>query len=215
MIITPEQWLNSPVSEGWRLLYSSIDSGHTAILVPLEGIHNETLLKQIPQQVSGVYWVDRKTEISELFSIYRHYMSWLLLASVALIALLFLARFRFYQGIKCLLPLILSLSMALATLGLMGIPLNLFSLMGLILVLGIGIDYALFFSNPKGAGIVSLLTIIAAAFISELTFGLLAFSQTQAIAGFGIVLSVGIIVALLLSPLAIPFSDKHQPRLKK
>ncbi len=211
-IVTPEQWLKSPVSEGWNLLYSSVDSGHTAILVPLEGIQNEAVLKNIPQQISGVYWVDRKTEISELFSTYRYYMGWLLSTAVALIALLFLIRFKPKHGLKCLLPLILSLSTALASLGLIGIPLNLFSMMGLILVLGIGIDYTLFFSNPKGTGVVSLITIIAAAFISELTFGLLAFSQTQAIAGFGTVLSVGIIIALLLSPLAMPLLP--EPELK-
>lgn len=209
-LLPPKEWLASPISEGWRLLYSEASTGHTAILVPLEGIKNEAKLKSLTQKISGVYWIDRKTEISELFANYRVYMSWLLVASLFAIGALFLIRFKLDQGIRCLLPLLLSLSMALASLGLLGVSLNLFSLMGLILVLGIGIDYTLFFGNPKGTSTVSMLTIVAAAFISELTFGLLAFSQTQAVSGFGIVLSIGIFVALVLSPLAIPKNNIEQ-----
>ena len=203
-LITPKDWLDSPVSDGWRLLWSNLPNGESAVLVPLSGIKDEATLKQMTQKIAGVHWVDRKTEISALFASYRYYMSWLLFAAVLMISCLFVWRLKWKNGAHCIVPMLLSLGAALASLGWLGVPLNLFSAMALILVLGIGIDYTLFFSNPKGTSAVAMLTVLAAAFISELTFGLLAFSQTQAISGFGIVLSVGIFVALLLSPLAIP-----------
>ena len=43
------------------------------------------------------------------------------------------------------------------------------------------------------------------ALIVLLAFGLLALSHTQAIAGFGLVLSVGVFASFLLAPLAMPY----------
>ena len=47
--------------------------------------------------------------------------------------------------------------------------------------------------------------------IALLAFGLLALSHTPAIAGFGLVLSVGVFVSFLLSPLALPYRKGVEP----
>lgn len=80
---------------------------------------------------------------------------------------------------------------------------------------GIGIDYGLFFahsSQPTGGGdgaaqerlVATLLAVLLANLTTQLAFGLLALSHTQAIASFGLVLSVGVFVSFLLAPLAMP-----------
>ena len=71
-------------------------------------------------------------------------------------------------------------------------------------LLGIGINYTLFFSNPRGTPLTSLLAITLAMLTTLLTLGMLVFSATQAISSFGIVLVSGIFTAFLLSPLAMP-----------
>ena len=50
----------------------------------------------------------------------------------------------------------------------------------------------------------TLLAVLLANLTTQLAFGLLALSHTQAIASFGLVLSVGVFVSFLLAPLAMP-----------
>lgn len=208
-LLTPQQWQDSIVSDGWRLLWLSQPDGKSAALVPVSGVKQPMRLQQLAESNEGVHWVDKRTEFSELFSLYRHHLSWLLVAATLMISGLFLWKFRLPHGIYCIIPTLLSLTVGLGILGLTGQTLNLFSLLALILVLGIGIDYTLFFSNPKGTASTSMLSIFMAALTTQLTFGLLALSSTQAIAGFGLVLIGGILTAFLLSPLALPKEKEY------
>ncbi len=52
--------------------------------------------------------------------------------------------------------------------------------------------------------VATLLAVLLANLTTQLAFGLLALSHTQAIASFGLVLSVGVFVSFLLAPLAMP-----------
>ncbi|HEJ9095471.1 TPA: MMPL family transporter [Serratia odorifera] len=201
--VTPQQWLNSVVSEGWRLLWLTLPDGRSAALVPVSGVTNSAAMQTLAQQVPGVGWIDRKTEFSQLFGQYRLYLSYLLLLSVAAITLIYLWRFGLRHGLRCMVPTILSLGGGIAVLALSGHSLNLFSLLALVLVLGIGINYTLFFTNPRGTPTTSMFAIFMAVFTTQLTFGMLVFSHTQAISSFGIVLSSGIALAFLLAPLTI------------
>ena len=114
------------------------------------------------------------------------------------------ARLGWRKGLISLVPSVLSLGCGLAVLAMSGQAVNLFSLLALVLVLGIGINYTLFFSNPRGTPLTSLLAIALAMLTTLLTLGMLVFSATQAISSFGIVLVSGIFTAFLLSPLAMP-----------
>ncbi|AGB81198.1 putative exporter [Serratia sp. FGI94] len=201
--VQPEQWLTSVVSEGWRLLWLSLPDGRSAVLVPVSGVQDSAAMLKLAQQIPGGGWIDRKTEFSELFGHYRLYLSYLLMLSVAAIAVIYLWRFGLRHALRCMVPTLLSLGGGIAALALSGHTLNLFSLLALVLVLGIGINYTLFFTNPRGTPTTSMFAIFMAVFTTQLTFGMLVFSHTQAIASFGIVLSGGIAVAFLLAPLTL------------
>lgn len=198
------QWLNSAVSQGWRLLWLSLPDGRSATLIPVNGVHDSAAMAALAAATPGAGWIDRKTQFSELFSQYRVYLTYLLALAVAIIAVIYLWRFRLPHGLICLVPTLLSLGMGVAALGYSGHSLNLFSLLALILVLGIGINYTLFFTNPRGTPTTSMFAIFMAVVTTLLTFGMLVFSSTQAISSFGIVLSFGIVTAFLLSPLTLP-----------
>lgn len=202
-ILTPEMWLSSVVSEGWRLLWFENKRGQTVILVPVAGVKEARPLLELTKKIPNVYWMDKHSEYNALFATYRYYLSWLLVTALFVISGLFLVRFGWRQGVRCIIPTWLSLLVGIAILGIIGIPLNLFSLLALALVLGVGIDYTLFFANARTAPPISFIAICLAALITLLTFGLLALSHTQAIVDFGLVLSTGILTAFLLSPLAI------------
>lgn len=210
MPVTPDSWLNSVVSEGWSLMWLTLADGRSGVLVPTDGVSNSSALAELAAGHAGVSWVDRKADFDHLFLFYRTILGWLLLAAVLVIALTYVLRLGLHRGLICVLPSLLSLSTALAVLSLSGRSLNLFSLLALILVLGIGINYSLFFSNPKGSALTSLLAITVAMGTSLLTLGMLIFSSTQAISSFGIVLCSGIFTAFLLSPLAIPKRQRRK-----
>lgn len=210
MTVTPEQWLNSPNSEGWRLLWLSVAEGRSGVLVPVEGVSNSAALAALAKSMPGVRWIDRKATFDRLFAFYRTLLGWLLAAALVAIALSYMLRLGLRQGAISVLPSVLSLGGGLAALSLSGHSLNLFSLLALVLVLGIGINYTLFFSNPRGTPITSLLAVTLAMATTLLTLGMLVFSSTQAIASFGIVLCSGIFTAFLLAPLAMPPKRKKR-----
>ena len=201
-------WLNSVISQGWRLLWLSLPDGSSATLIPVSGVHDSAAMAALANSSPGAGWIDRKTEFSELFSQYRVYLTGLLALAVAVIAVMYLWRFRLPHGLICLVPTVLSLATGIAALGYSGHNLNLFSLLALILVLGIGINYTLFFTNPRGTPTTSMFAIFMAVVTTLLTFGMLVFSATQAISSFGIVLSFGILTAFLLSPLTLPVKKR-------
>ena len=210
MTLTPQQWLSSPNSEGWRLLWLSVSAGRSGVLVPVEGVSNSAALAGVAEKLPGVSWIDRKSTFDQLFAFYRTLLGWLLAAALVAIALSYMVRLGLRRGAVSVLPSVLSLGGGLSALALSGHSLNLFSLLALVLVLGIGINYTLFFSNPRGTPITSLLAVTLAMATTLLTLGMLVFSSTQAIASFGIVLCSGIFTAFLLAPLAMPPKRKKK-----
>jgi len=203
MPVTPQAWLASPLSAGWRLLWLTLPDGTSGVLVPVSGVHNSAALQKMAGQQQGVSWVDRKATYDALFAFWRTLLSGLLVLALLCITLSYVLRLGIKAGLRSVVPSLLSLAAALATLGWIGASFNLFALLALILVLGIGINYTLFFSNPKGTPLTSLLAVSVAMITTLLTLGMLVFSSTSAISSFGIVLCSGILSAFLLSPLAM------------
>jgi len=91
---------------------------------------------------------------------------------------------------------------------------SLFNLFALLLVLGIGVDDAIFFfmadqankdDDDKRAS--TSLAVTLSALTTLLAFGLLAVSSTEIVHAFGFTVAAGILTALILSPLV-----GHRPR---
>lgn len=205
-VITPEQWQQSVISQGRKLLWLSLKDGKSATLIPISGIEQLTELKALSKPDQGIYWLDRRSEFNTMFTHYRIHLSQLMVEAVLIICLCFIF-YNIKQGLKfalkSTLPTLLSIGIALSVHGIIGQIINLFSMLALILVIGIGIDYSLFLSNDKSQTQSALLAVILAALTTLLSFGLLIISHTSAIMGFGLVLTSGIFGAFLFAPLVI------------
>jgi len=210
MPVEVEAWVASPASEGWRLLWLTLPDGESGVLVPVDGVKNSPALRILADKHPGVVWVDRKASFDSLFALYRTVLTVLLAVALAVIACGAMLRLGWRKGLITLVPSLLSLGCGLAALSVTGHPVNLFSLLALVLVLGIGINYTLFFNNPRGTPLTSMLAITLAMMTTLLTLGMLVFSATQAISSFGIVLVSGIFTAFLLAPLAMPAKKERK-----
>ena len=99
-------------------------------------------------------------------------------------------------------PPVIAAVASLSMLGFLGESISLFNIMALLLVLGIGVDYSLFFRETGTESPATLLAIALSSLTTLLAFGLLALSATTAIHAFGLTILVGILVAFFLSPMA-------------
>ncbi|OCG32724.1 hypothetical protein A9G34_04310 [Gilliamella sp. Choc4-2] len=205
-LITPTLWENSEISQGRKLLWLTQKNGKSATLIPISGINKLDKIRELSYENKGVYWLDRRTEFNNMFTNYRIHLSQLLTGAVVIICSCFVFHNRKYglkTALKSVLPTLLSIGIALSVHGIINQALNLFSMLALILVIGIGIDYSLFLSNYKSQTRSALLAVTMAALTTLLSFGLLIISHTNAIMGFGLVLTSGILAAFLFAPLAI------------
>ncbi|SIQ66810.1 Predicted exporter [Shewanella morhuae] len=172
-------------------------------IVLLGGISNIDALKARFTSTTNVQIIDKVADISAVMGHYRLLTLKLLALALVIALLLFSLNFGFKKATVVVAVPALAALLTLATLGLTGSPLSLFHALALILVFGIGVDYSLFFASAKSHGNAVMMAVFMSACSTLLAFGLLAFSQTQAIHYFGLTLSLGIGFTFLLSPLIL------------
>ena len=80
-------------------------------------------------------------------------------------------------------------------------PLTLFHAFALFLVLGLGMDYAIFLYDAEDAATAARIAVLLSAVTTWLSFGLLGLSSTPMVADFGITLFLGTLFSYLLAPL--------------
>ncbi len=100
-------------------------------------------------------------------------------------------------------PPLLAVALAPALRALAGGSFTFFDAMGLVLILSIGVDYAVFcVETSKERRAVTMLAVALAAGTALMSFGLLALSRVQAVHSFGTTMLLGIFFAFLFAPMA-------------
>ncbi|GAB2496991.1 membrane protein [Pseudoxanthomonas sangjuensis] len=201
--------LDSPVSQPFRQLWLGRLGDGVATVVMIDGLSKEAV-GAMPAQAEGlpgVRWVDRTADFSRLLRHYRRLMTGLLGVGAALVFALLYWRYR-RDAWRVLLPTLLAGLLAVALLGWLGLPLQLFNVLALLLLLGMGIDYGIFLLEHRGdAG--AWMAVCVGAASTWLSFGLLGLSATPALRAFGLTLLFGIGAVWLLSPLFRPGQAAH------
>jgi predicted exporter len=181
-----------------------------ASVVLLSGLNATTPLDEVARAgdgLAGVRWVDRVAGISALLARYRTAMSALLVAGFIAVAAALWLRFR-ADAWRALLPSVLATMFSLAVLGWLGEPLQLFNVLALILLLGIGVDYGIFLVEHRGERSAWLAVVLGAA-STWLSFGLLSLSATPALHAFGLTMALGVAAVTVMSPM---FLDQRPAR---
>lgn len=207
--LTLERWLASPASQPLRHLWLGRSGNGVGSVVLVDAAGGNAVLAALQAQAEGlpgVRWVNRTAEYSALLGHYRRMMGWLLLAGLVLVVVTLAARYRRHAW-RAAAPTVLAGLITVAVLGWLGQPLQLFNVLALLLLLGMGIDYGIFLLEHRGDASAWLAVCVGAA-STWLAFGLLALSATPALRAFGLTLLLGIGLVWLLSPLFRPPAEE-------
>ncbi|WP_448096966.1 MMPL family transporter [Luteibacter yeojuensis] len=204
---TLDDWLKIPAYIPFRYLWESGAHGTGSIVVP-QGQDDVTMLRAAAEGLPGVSLVDKPAGISMLFGRYRGYADIWLGAALALVGLAFAWRYGPRAAWRVLLPPAAGIVFSVAALGYLGQPLTLFHIMALMLVLGVGANYAVFLreGEPHAAHVpgAAYAGVLLSAVTALLSFGLLALSTMPALRHFGLTLLLGIGFTALLAPVSVP-----------
>jgi predicted exporter len=150
--------------------------------------------------LDGVQWVDKVDEVSSVLGRYRKYMGWVALLSYFAVYGLLYPRYR-RRTWRVLAPTALASLATLALLGMAGQNLQLFHVLALMLLLGIGVDYGIFLhEHPSRRDAIAWLAVGLSALSTLLSFGLLSLSKTPALQAFGMTMLIGTTTVWLIAP---------------
>ncbi|WP_193555723.1 MMPL family transporter [Halomonas urmiana] len=203
-VLTPDIWLASHAGESDRALWLEVSgqAGRLPSALVMIGDVDAEGLAALTKMASadGVIYRDRVQALSnQLADLSGEILQWL---GVALALLVFTFGWRYgRRAWRVLLPPVGAVVITLGVFAASHTGLTLFHLLGLLLVLGIGLDAGIFSTeHPADPG--AWLAISLSCASSLLAFGLLAFSATPALHFLGTTCLIGLIATWCLVPLA-------------
>jgi predicted exporter len=208
--LTLPQWLAHPVSSAARDLWLGSIQGELTSVVMLRGISGPQALpalEKAAQGLAGIRWVDHTLEVSNLLARYRWAMTGLLLAGHLVVLVLLAWRYR-SSAWRAWLPSVLASLVTVAILACAGQPFQLFNVLALALLLGIGVDYSIFLLEHPAQPSAWTAVVLGAA-STWLSLGLLGLSSTPALRAFGLTLLIGVPVVWLLAPVCCVPQKAH------
>ena len=205
----PQAWtalivLQPPVKNGTQ---QNLDV--RAIKEALSGLIESSTSNSKP----GVFLIELKTEASNLYKAYLNEAVQLTaIGFLSIIALLFITLRSGMRVFHVVAPLLVSVAWVATALVMLKGNLNLLHLIGLLLVIAIGSNYALFFDQRSNAQLNTQFSsassdndhsLLSSLFFANLTtvlgFGILSFSSVPVMSSLGITVSLGAFLALVLS----------------
>jgi predicted exporter len=156
-------------------------------------------------KVANAVFIDMKTESNRLYSSYMYEAILLSLAGLLAIVILLLFVLRSPMHVmRVIVPLAASVLTVTAGLALLGQQLIILHLIGLLLIVAIGSNYALFFNPPINQETAEIsprtyASLLFANVATVLGFGLLAFSSVPVLQAMGVTVAPGVVLALVFS----------------
>ncbi|QDW66858.1 MMPL family transporter [Luteimonas granuli] len=198
---------------GSAVAESAANDGHTAAgtrgataLVSLSGLEDVDAVVRVAADAGGEL-LDMKAASESLVAEYRgRVLAALAVAALLLAATVWIALRSPGRVVRVLLPMALTTLVTLAVLRGLGVELNLFHLVALILAAGLGLDYALFFEHAgdrRDDQLRTLHAVLVCSLMTLLVFSLLALSSIPVLRAIGGTVAIGVlsnfVLALLVS----------------
>jgi predicted exporter len=201
-------WLNT-----WDSLPQSLNSllrmlwiGHVgdkyySAVLPLH-VSDKFDAQKIAEGLPNVYAVNKVKNINHALTKISHVSLKLVGVAYAVVFLILVIVYKFKDAVRIIRAPVLASLFAASVFGYAGIDFNFFAIVGVILTLGIGIDYALFFKEGGRSNLTTALAIMLSAATTLISFGGLVCSAFVPVHTFGLAVLLGISCCFLLSPLS-------------
>ncbi len=179
--------------------------GRWAAVVPLRGVTDRQKFRKLltPWETQQITYLDLKEESNRMVSVYRNETLRLLGWGVLAISLVLLAGLRApVTVLRVMLPIGSALVVVAASLHALGERFSLFHLASFLLVIGLGLDYALFFNRrdatqaERGRTVYGL---VVCSTTTILVFGVLALSQIPVLRAIGLTTALGSLACLVFA----------------
>ncbi|WP_299776286.1 MMPL family transporter [uncultured Pseudoteredinibacter sp.] len=181
-------WSSSPIAELASHLWVETSSNEKAAIAALKPPIDPLSLSALNSD--QVQYIDKVSNISLIMKQYRLEILLLLALSYGVVLLILSIRFKQHALFIILVPLMSTLC-AFSLMSLMGISLNIFSVLASLLVLGIGLDMGIVLREESYSRH-AWQTISLSACTTLLAFGLLSLSETPVLYHFGLTILLGI-----------------------
>lgn len=203
--LTPQALSGTPLAASVQGLLLERED-HATALVALSGLRDPDAVARVAQ-ANGAQLLDLKQASESLVAEYRERVLWALaLAAVLLAGAVWLALRSPRRALRVLAPMALTTLLILAVLRGMGVELNLFHLVSLILAAGLGLDYALFFDHAgddRAEQLRTLHAVIVCSLTTLLVFALLAASSIPVLRAIGGTVALGVAFNFVLALLIV------------
>jgi predicted exporter len=173
-------------------------------VIPLRGLSDAAAVKARVAALGdgGIAWIDLREESTALLAAYRHQALLSTALGIVLIAGVVAAGLRdVRRAATVMLPVLTATFMAAALLVALGVALTIFHLVALLLVIGTGVNYALFAEraarDPSEAAR-TLRTLLVVSGTTLCAFGTLALSSIPVLHALGATVCAGVLGCLLL-----------------
>jgi predicted exporter len=178
-----------------------------ALVTTLGGVRDLATISARLGDIPGVFVLDQRAFLQDAYGRIR--TRTLEMIGVGLIVVFLIVHLRYRRvrlSLAASLPAVLAVATTLALLAIRGTPLNLMHLVGVLMVLSMGADYAIFVvesrDHPEELG-ATLVSLVVAMLSTVLSFGLLGMSANPALAALGITAGLGTLLSVVFAPAAL------------
>lgn len=198
-----DDFIKSKVGQSYApLLCTDKDNSVFATLIIVQSnIEKKKLAKIVSDKLSDTKLIDRHDDFVKIFTQFSLHIVYVLVSFIFSIFVISSIRVGLKKALYTTFFSILCVLCAAGSLSAYNSSINLFNELALILVLGIGVNYTIFFTSYKGDKRTSISAIITSLLTTVISVGLLCLSSVNVIASFAITLNVGIIVSFILATL--------------
>ncbi len=203
-LLSPQSLAGTGLELKVRTLLAKNSSGWIALL-PLSGVQDAEALTAASESLIGeaAFLLDLKTESNRMVKDYRDQALWLwLIGAIATTLVLWAGLRQWRLVLAVMLPVLCAVFTTAALLAGFGMRLNLFHLVSLLLVLGIGLNYALFFNRSLSTAeerARNLFALLVCCLTTVSAFGVLSLAANPVLQSIGTTVGLGGILSLLFS----------------
>jgi len=205
-LITPDALRGSALAPLIDVLLIHRPDGSWAALLPLQPAGDTVDNARVQQALAGVPGTQIIEIGVELKRLYARYLgeaqTQALLGALGVVLLMAITLRSLPRLLAVCQPLLMAVLITMGVLALLGVQLGILHLVGLLLVVAVGSNYALFFDMVQQQGVPdedTLASLLLANMTTVLSFALIAISEIPALSAVGRVVAPGTLLSLLLA----------------